>query len=87
MSERMLRKWALKVQMPRSAALRQWAHGGHELESGAPVLCDGAAVFIAGLVLENLVVNGVDTFIEVGHDAVVRRNTVLVMAGLEGLNK
>ena len=60
---------------------------GHELESGALVFCDGVAVFFAGLVVEDLVVNSVTTFLEVGHDAVVRRNVVAVMAVLERLDE
>ena len=60
---------------------------GHELKSGTPVFCDGAAILLARFVVKDLVVNGVDTFLEAGHDEVVRRNVVLVMAGLEGLSR
>ena len=60
---------------------------GHELESGSPLFCDGAAVFLAVLVVDDLVFNGVAKFLENGHDAVVRRNAVLVIMGLEGLDK
>ena len=60
---------------------------GHELESGAPVFCDGATVLLTGLVVEYLLVNGVVTLIVVGHDTVVHMNAVLVVAGLERLEK
>ena len=60
---------------------------GHELESGSPLFCDGAAVFLAVLVVDDLVFNGVAKFLENGHDAVVRRNAVLVIMGLEGLDE
>ena len=58
----------------------------HELEIGAPIFCYGAAVLLASLIVEDLVVSGVATFLEVGHDAVVHRNLVAVMAGLEILD-
>ena len=59
---------------------------GHELESVTPVFCNGTAVFLASLVVEDLVVNGVSTLLDIGHDAVVRPNAVLVIAGTEGIN-
>ena len=59
----------------------------HELESSSPVLCDDAAVFLSGLVVDDLVVIGVTALLEFGHDTVVRRNAVAVMAGLERLDE
>ena len=57
------------------------------MESGSPVLCDDAAVFLSGLVVDDLVVIGVTALLEFGHDTVVRRNAVAVMAGLERLDE
>ena len=60
---------------------------GHDLEGGAPVFCNGAAVFLADIVVKDLVVNGLSTLLEFGHDAVVRHNVVAVTSVLERLVK
>ena len=59
----------------------------NKLESGTPVLCDDAEVFLAGLVVMELVINGVIALLDFFHGAVVRHNAVAVMAGLERLDK
>ena len=61
--------------------------GGHELVCGLPDVSDVATVLLAGFVVEDLVVNDVAARLEAGHDAGVGRDTVAVLAGLEGFNE
>ena len=61
--------------------------GGNELVRGLPDVSDVATVLLAGFVVEDLVVNDVTARLEAGHDAGLGRDTVAVLAGLEGLDE
>ena len=61
--------------------------GGHELVCGLPDVSDVATVLLAGFVVEDLVVNNVAALLEAGHDADVCRDTVAILAGLEGFDE
>ena len=56
------------------------------MEISARVSCDGTAVFLARLIVEDLVVNCVAPLFEFGRDAAVRRNEEVFMAVLERLD-
>ena len=56
------------------------------MEISARVSCDGTAVFLARLIVEDLVVNCVAPMFEFGSDAAVRRNEEVFMAVLERLD-
>ena len=60
---------------------------GHELVCGLPDVSDVATILLAGFVVEELLVNGVATLLEAGHDAGVCGDTVAIVAGLEGFNE
>ena len=61
--------------------------GGHELVCGLPDVSDVATVLLPGFIVEDLVVNDVATRLEAGHDAGVCRDTVAILAGLEGFDE
>ena len=44
---------------------------GHELECASPRVCDGLLVSLAGLIVQNLQVDGVAARFEASHDVVV----------------
>lgn len=48
------RKWALKVQMALSEALRRCMFGGDELELGSPLFGDVLFVFLSDLIVKDL---------------------------------
>ena len=60
--------------------------GGYQLVCGCPDVGDVSAVFLAGFVFEDLVVDDVTASLEAGHDASVGRYAVAVFSCLEGLN-
>ena len=60
---------------------------GHELVLKFPVFLYYAEEFLAGIVFEHLVFNGLDTVLEVGNNAVVGVNAVEIVIGLEGFDK
>ena len=60
---------------------------GHELVLKFPVFFYYAAKFLADLVFEHLVFNGLDTVLEAGNDAVVGVDAVVVVLGLEGFDE
>ena len=76
-------KWALKVWMARLTALRQWTSGGHKLVTNFTVFFYYVAKFLADLVFEHLVFNGLDTVLMAVNDAVVGVDAVVVVLGLE----
>ena len=51
-----------------------------------PFFRDGSAVFCAGLVVKDLVFDGVAAVFEFGHDSSVGWDIVVVVFGLEGLD-
>ena len=55
--------------------------------SGCPDVGDVLVVFLACLVIEDLVVDDVDASLEAGHDAGVGRDVVAVSLCLEGLDE
>ena len=61
--------------------------GGYHLVCSCPDFGDVAAVFLAGFVVEDLVVNDVTASLEAGHDASVGRYAVAVFLCLEGLDE
>ena len=61
--------------------------GRYQLVSRRPDVGDVAAVFLAGFVVEDLVVDDVTASLEVGHDASVGRYAVAVFSCLEGLDE
>ena len=61
--------------------------GGYQLVCGCPDVGDVLAVFLAGFVVEDLVVDDVTAILEAGHDASVGRYAVAVFLCLEGLNE
>ena len=61
--------------------------GGYQLVCSHPDVGDVSAVFLAGFVVEYLVVNDVTAILEAGHDASVGRYAVAVLSCLEGLNE
>ena len=48
---------------------------------------DVAKVLLAGFVVKDLVVNNVAALLEAGHDVSVCRDTVAILARLEGFNE
>ena len=61
--------------------------GGYQLVCRCPDVSDVAAVFLAGFVVEYLVVDGVTASLEVGHDLGVFGYAVVVFLCLEGLDE
>ena len=59
----------------------------HKLVINFPVFFYYAAKFLADIVFEHLVFNGLDTVLEAGNDAVVGVNAVVVVLGLEGFDE
>ena len=57
------------------------------LELADPLVLYGQLVGLAGLVVEYLEVNSVAAILEMRHDAVVCRDAVSVMTGLEGFDQ
>ena len=60
---------------------------GHELVLNFPVFFYYAAKFLADIVFENLVFNGLYTVLEAGNNAVVGVYAVVVVLGLEGFDE
>ena len=60
---------------------------GHELVLNFPVFFYYAEKFVADIIFEHLVFNGLDTVLEAGNDAVVGVYAVMVLLGLEGFNE
>ena len=60
---------------------------GHELVLNFPVFLYYAAKFLADIVFEHLVFNGLDTVLEAGNDTVVGMDAVVVVLGLEGFGE
>ena len=58
-----------------------------ELVLHFPVFLYYAAKFLADIVFEHLVFNGLDTVLEAVNDAVVGIDVVVVVLGLEGFNE
>ena len=54
--------------------------GGRKLVCGLTDFSDVVTVILAGFVVKDLVVNNVSARLEVGHDAVVCRDTVAILA-------
>ena len=61
--------------------------GGYQLVCSCPDVGDVAAVFLAGFVVEDLMVNDVAASLEAVHDAGVGRYALAVFSCLEGLDK
>ena len=61
--------------------------GGYQLVYSCPDVGDVAAVFLAGFVVEDLVVDDVAAILEGGHDAGVGRYAVAVFSCMEGLDE
>ena len=61
--------------------------GGYKLVRGLPYVSDVATVLLADFVVEDLVVNDVAALLEAGHDAGVCRDTMAILAGLEGFDE
>ena len=61
--------------------------GGYQLVCSRPDVGDVAAVFLAGFVVEDSVVDDVTVSLEAGHDASVGRYAVAVFSCLEGFNE
>ena len=53
---------------------------GQKLERASPRVLDGLLVGLAGLVVQDLQVDGVSARFEASHDAVVCRNAMSVLA-------
>ena len=60
---------------------------GHELILNFPVFFYYAEKFLADIIFEHLVFNGLDTALEAGNDSVVVIDAVVVVLGLEGFDK
>ena len=60
---------------------------GHELVLNFPVFFYYVAKFLADIVFEHLVFNGLDTVLEAGNNAVVGVDMVVVVIGLEEFDK
>ena len=60
---------------------------GHELILNFPVFFYYAAKFLADIIFEHLVFNGLDTSLDAGNDSVVVIDVVVVVLGLEGFDK
>ena len=60
--------------------------GGNKLVCGLPDVSHVATVLLFGFVFEDLVVNDVDARLEAVHYASVCGDTVVILAGLEGLD-
>ena len=60
---------------------------GNKLVLNFPVFFYYAAKFLADIVFEHLVFNGLDTVIEAGNDAFVGVDMVVVVLGLGGFDK
>ena len=61
--------------------------GGYQLVCSRPDVGDVAAVFLAGFVVKDLVVNDVTASLDAGHDVGVGRYAVAVFSCLEGLDE
>ena len=61
--------------------------GGYQLVCGCPDVGGMMAVFLAGFVVQYLVVNDATASLEAGHDVSVVRYAVAVFLCLEGLNE
>ena len=59
------------------ASMNVW---GHKLECASPRVLDGLFVGLAGLVFQDMQVDGVAAIFETRHDAVVCRNAMAVLA-------
>ena len=57
--------------------------GGYSLVRGLPDVSDVAAVFLAGFVIEDLVLDDVALSLEAGHDAGVSGDAVAIFSCLE----
>ena len=60
---------------------------GHELVLNFPVFYYYAEKFLADIIFEHLVFNGLDTVLEAVNDAVVGIDVVVVLLGLEGFDE
>ena len=60
---------------------------GYQLICGCPYVGDVSAVFLAGFVVKDLVVDDVNASLEAGHDASVGRYAVAVFSCLEWLDE
>ena len=60
---------------------------GYQLVCSPPYVGDVAALFLAGFVVEDLMINDVAARLEAGHDAGVGRYAVAVFSCLEGLDE
>ena len=61
--------------------------GGNELVDAVPVFGDDLAIFCTGLIVEDLVFGNVAALLELGHDAGVGGDAVVVVFGLEGFDE
>ena len=61
--------------------------GGYQLVCSRPYVGDVAAVFLAGFVVEDLMIDDVAASLEAGHDAGVGKYAVMVYSCLEGLDE
>ena len=61
--------------------------GGYQLVCGCPDVGGVSAIFLAGFVVDDLVVDDVTTSLEAGDDASVGRYAVAVLSYLEGLDE
>ena len=59
------------------ASMNVW---GNKLERASPRVLDGLCVGLAGLIVQDLQVDGVTALFEASHDAVVCRNAMAVLA-------
>ena len=69
------------------AILRRWKSGGYQLVCSRPDVGDVTAVFLAGFVFKDLMVDDVAASLEAGHDAGVGRYAVAVFSCLEGIDE
>ena len=61
--------------------------GGYQLVCGCPYVGDVSAVFLAGFVVEDLLVDDMAVSLDAGHDVSVGRYAVAVLSCLEGLDE
>ena len=60
--------------------------GMYELEGGVPVLINGEAVGFSGFIVKDLVLDNMAFVTEVGHDAGMGGDELVVLAQLEGFH-
>ena len=60
---------------------------GHKLVINSTVFFYYVEKFLAHLVFEHLVFNGLDTVLEAGNDVVISVDAVVVVLGLEGFDE